>query len=370
VRLGLVGFLVELLLPTALAGTLLLLAAARLPLWNLHTVAGLVVFGVLLVAASVFLSIKVDGWTLARRRRAGTSLLLNRAGPWARLVKFVLGGVVIPIAALVAANRIELAGHRTAMDLAIAASAPASAAPRERAVADAVLHATDERVKAAGIGALQAAASPDALAELLRIVDTDPAATAGGPAAQALAQALASYGPAAVPALAERLDRLGPGARAAAATDDHGLFDRDLAPGLDAVTTAVAARHPDPTQRAAALARLRASADELRRTVDELAPAPAGARAGLPGLVMATLLEMRRAPDPAALDLARRLAADAAWSAAVRGDALAVIGALGDAGDVPALLARLDDPSALVQARALQAIAAIEARLAPAGGAG
>ena len=366
-RLGLAGFLVELLLPTALAGTLLLLAATRLPFWNLHTVAGLVVFGVVLVVASVFLSVKVDGWTLARRRRAGAGQLLNRAGPWARLVKFVLGGVVIPVAALVVANRVEVAGHRTALDLAIAASAPAPVAPRERAVADAVLRATDERVKAAGIGALQAAASPAALAELLRIVDADPAATAGGPAAQALALALASYGPAAVPALAERLERLGPAARAAV-TDDRGLFDRDLAPDLETVRAAVAARHPDPTERAAALARLQASADELRRTVDELVPAPAGARAGLPGLVMAALLEMRRAPDPAALDLARRLAADAAWSAAVRGDALAVIGALGDAGDMPALLARLDDPSALVQARALQAIAAIERRLAPAGG--
>ena len=367
-RLGLIGFLVELLLPTALAGTLLLLAATRLPLWNLHTVAGLVVFGVVLVAVSVFLSIKVDGWTLARRRRAGASLLLNRAGPWPRLVKFVLGGVAIPLAALVAANRIELGGHRTALDLAIAASAPAPAAPRERAVADAVLRATDERVKVAGIGALQAAASPAALTELLRIVDSDPAATAGGPAAQALALALASYGPAAVPALAERLDRLGPAARAAAVTDDPGLFDRDLGPGLESVRAAVAARHPDATERAAALARLRASADDLRRTVDELAPAPAGTRPGLPGLIMAALLEMRRAPDPAALDLARRLATDAAWSAAVRGDALAVIGAFGDAGDMPALLARLGDPSALVQARALQAITAIERRLAPAGG--
>ncbi|MDD5562658.1 MAG: hypothetical protein PHQ91_03010 [Thermoanaerobaculaceae bacterium] len=367
-RLGLVGFVLELVLPGALAGALLLVVASHLPLWDLRTTAGLAVFAVLLVAASVLVSIKLDGFTLARRRKAGTRQLLNRAGPWPRLVKFILGGVVVPIAALVAANRVELPGHRTPMAIAIAASAPAPEAPRERALADAVLRATDEQVKIAGIGALQAAASPAALAALLRILDTDPAAIAGGPAAQALAQALAAYGPAAVPALAKRLDRLAPAARAAGPADDRGLFDRDLAPGLEAVRGAIATRNPDPAAQAAALARLQASADELRRTVDALAPAPSGARPGVPGLVMTALLEMRRAPDPAALDLARRVAADAVWSAAVRGDAILLVGALGDADDLPALLAHLDDPSALVQARALQAIATIERRLAPAGG--
>jgi hypothetical protein len=216
-RLGLVGFLVELVLPAALAGALLFVAASHLPLWDLRTTAGLVVFGVLLVAASVFLSIKVDGLTLARRRKAGASQLLNRAGPWPRLVKFILAGVVVPVAALVAANRVELPGHRTPMALAIAASAPAPELPWESKLAAAVLRASDPAAKVEGILALQAAATPAAFDELLRIADADPAALAGGPVSLALAKALASFGAQAAPKLLQRLAEIGPTARKAAA---------------------------------------------------------------------------------------------------------------------------------------------------------
>jgi hypothetical protein len=369
-RLGLVGFLVELVLPTALAGALLLVAASHLPLWDLRTTPGLVVFGVLLVAASVFLSIKVDGLTLARRRKAGASQLLNRAGPWSRLVKFILAGVVIPVAALVAANRVELPGHRTPMALAIAASAPAPEISGERQPA-AVLRASDPAAKVEGIRALRAAATPAALEELLRIADVDPAALTGGPVSLALARALASFGAQAAPKLLQRLAEFGPAARKAAAAPG-GLFERCLSPGFDAAKHEVNARPLDPAARAAVLARLQASEDAAESALRTAEPggAASGERSGLPALVMQALLAMNVKQDAGVLAFARATAADAGWSDGVRGEALLLVAKLGGKDDLPGLFAFLDDPSALVRARAMQAIAELEEKLAPAGGAG
>ncbi|OYV98570.1 MAG: hypothetical protein B7Z68_00590 [Acidobacteria bacterium 21-70-11] len=371
-RLGLAGFLFELILPAALAGALLLVAASHLPLWDLRTTAGLMVFGVLLVAASVFLSIKVDGWTLARRRRAGTSQLFNRAGPWPRLVKFILAGVVVPVAALVAANRVELPGHRTPMALAIEASAPAPEVPGESKLAAAVLRASDPAAKIEGILALQAAATPAALDELLRIADADPAALTGGPVSLALAKALASFGAQAAPKLLQRLAEIGPAARKAAAGPGGSPFERYLSPGFEAAKREIGARHLDQAAQAAILARLQASEDAAESALRTAEPGgvASGEGSGLPALVMQALLAMNVKQDAAVLAFARATAADAAWSDGVRGEALLLVAKLGGKDDLPGLFAYLDSPSALLRARAMQAIAELEAKLAPAGGAG
>ncbi len=371
-RLGLAGFLFELILPAALAGALLLVAASHLPLWDLRTTAGLMVFGVLLVAASVFLSIKVDGWTLARRRRAGTSQLFNRAGPWPRLVKFILAGVVVPVAALVAANRVELPGHRTPMALAIEASAPAPEVPGESKLAAAVLRASDPAAKIEGILALQAAATPAALDELLRIADADPAALTGGPVSLALAKALASFGAQAAPKLLQRLAEIGPAARKAAAGPGGSPFERYLSPGFEAAKREIGARHLDQAAQAAILARLQASEDAAESALRTAEPGgvASGEGSGLPALVMQALLAMNVKQDAAVLAFARATAADAAWSDGVRGEALLLVAKLGGKDDLPGLFAYLDSPSALLRARAMQAIAKLEAKLAPAGGAG
>ncbi len=360
------------MLPAALAGALLLVIASHLPLWNLRSTPGLVAFAVLLVAASVFISIKVDALTLARRRKAGASQLLNRAGAWPRLVKFVLAGVVIPIAALVAANRVELPDHRTPMALAIDASAPAPEVPGESKLAAAVLRASDPAAKVQGIQALQGSATPAALDELLRIADADPAALTGGPVSRALSEALASFGAQAAPKLLARLAELGPAARKAAAAPGGGLFDRYLSPGFAAVTSEIAARQLDRATQAALLAKLQASEDEAQSALSTAEPggtAPGGG-AGLAALVTQALLAMNVKQDAGVLAFARATAADTGWSDGVRGEALLLIAKLGGKDDLAGLFAYLDSPSALLQARAMQAIAGLEAKLVSAGGAG
>jgi hypothetical protein len=367
--LGLVGLLLELLLPVVLSAAFLLIVASYIHLWDLHTTVGLAVFGVLLVAASVLLSVRIDVTTLARRRRLGKGLLFNRAGAYSRLVKFVLGGLVIPLAVLVAANRIELTNGTTPMSLAIEVGrSPRASAPAEQ-LGGAVLRATDPGVKAQGILALQTMASGEAMEQLLRILDGDPAALRDGGEYQALSKALASFGARATAELVRRFEQASPALRKRAPAPGGDLFDRHFAGGFEALALQVKGGAIDPRAQAAALARLEAMQRNLKTVVAEVDSelAPGGTGDGLPAFVLQTFLQMADKTDPDLLAFAVRTAADESWSDAVRGQALLLIGKQGGKDDLDALFRFVDAKSPMLQARAMQAVAAVEARIAAAG---
>lgn len=366
--LGLAGLLFELVFPTALSAALLLAAASYISAWNLHSALGLVIFGVLLVLLSLLVSIRVDGYTLARRRARGKRQLLNRSGPWSRLVKFILGGVVIPLAALAAANLVELSGHRTPMALAVDFRLAKPSPSHEAQLGDAVLHAASPTAKVAGIAALQATKSSAALDQLLRILSDDPAALKDGTECQALAKALASYGAQAKSSLLQRFNATVPGARRGAVACGD-LFERFFAAAFADAKSELDRRSADPATQAAQLARLQDAQAELQRALRQLeSDAAAGHGAcDLPGFVLQTFLQMSAPHDDELLAFARRTAADSGWSEAARGQALLLLAKLGAKEDLDTLFSYLGDPSALVQTRALQAIAVLQAKVAQTG---
>jgi len=75
---------------------------------------------------------------------------------------------------------------------------------------------------------------------------------------------------------------------------------------------------------------------------------------------------MDRSQDRDLIAFARAIAADGTWSAAVRGQALLLVGKAGENEDLDTLYGYLDSPSPLLQARAMQAIAALESKMAAA----
>lgn len=363
-RLGLIGFLIELVLPVALTAALLLVAAGHLPIWDLHTEVGLGIFGVLLVAISLFLSVRIDLWTLAGRTRRGKSQLLNRASPRARLVKYILGGVLIPIGVFVAANRVELPNHETPMALATEIGrsvAPLSATERLGA---AVLHARSANAKVQGMLALQAVGSGEALDQLLRVLHDDSSVLADGVERDALSHALASFGPLAVPPLVKLIDGVSPEVRRVAPGPPGDLFTRYLAPAFAACEEEIK-RTPDTTARADKLAQVEAAKVEAERLLGQGTPeaAPLAPERALPVFVMDTLLRTDVKQDDALLAFARRIAADAGWSDAVRGQALLLIAKLGGKDDLDGLYSFIDGPSALLQERALEAIAELQKKI-------
>jgi hypothetical protein len=311
----------------AVAATLLLLLASYLRYWDLRSPVGLGVFGVLLVVLSLFLSIRVDAYTLARRRRRGKSQILNRADPRSRMVKFILGGVLVPIAARVAANRLVLPNHQTALtmvSLAVRSRLAGQEANRAAQLGQAVLRAGRPAARAAGIHALETSRSAPALDELFRILDSDPTVLEEASEFQVLSAAVASYGVQAKPRLLQLLTNVPSGLRRTAA-----------APPDDGFTRAVEGGSPDAPARPTLL----------------------------PSFVLQTFLQMGSTQDDELLAFARQTAADEGWSDAVRGQALQLTAKLGREDDLGQLYAYLDSPSPLLQANAMKAIAALQSRL-------
>jgi hypothetical protein len=369
--LGLIGLLVELLIPVVLSSALLLFIASKASWWNLHTPVGLGAFAVLLVLASLLVSVKVDGFTLARRERKGKRQLFNRAGARARLVKFVLGGLAIPIVAFVAANRIELSGHETPMTLVLKARLMQPAVTVAARIGAAVRRAGEVTVRVEGIRALQAMSSPEALDELLRVLAEDPNALRGDAESWALSKGLAAYDGQATPKLLELLGRLSPAERLHASAPPGGMFERDLAATFEALKDKIGSQTADATVKAARLARLEGAKADLEQLLAEAEQdaAPRQSASPLAGFVLDTFLAMSAKADDAVLAFARTTAADTGWSDAVRGQAMLLVAKLGGKDDLDRLCAFLDGPSALLRARAMQAIAVLQARLsATAGG--
>ena len=367
-RFGLVGYLIELFLPTILVATALLAAASYLRFWNLGSVVGVVIFGVLLVILSLFFSARIDLMTLAGRQARGRRWLLNRTGPAARLIKLALGGVVIPVALLVVASRWELPGHRTpmsfAVQLAVQWRSAGDESSRAEQIGNVVLQSQSAAVKIQGMAALAALNTPPALEQLMRVLNEDAAALKDAAQRQALSKALAAFGAKAIPLLVRRLNAVPKDQRRATAVPEGDGFDRHFSAAFDAIKGELAGASLDPAVRTARLAQIETAQHELehelnRIETDSLATA---ADAGLPVLVMATFLRMDIRQDADLLAFARQTAADAGWSDVVRGQAFLLIAKLGDKEDIDGLCAHLDSGSAELQTRALQSIVALQTK--------
>jgi hypothetical protein len=367
--LGLLGLLIELVLPVALSAALLLAMAGYTRHWDLHTPFGLAAFGALLVAVSLFVSLRVDGYTLRRREERGSRQLLNRADPRSRLVKLVMGGVVIPVAAFAAANLVELRNHQTPMTMAVRLRLARPEVDRPVQLADAVLRAQSPAAKVQGILALQATGSPESLDQLLRILSDDAALSKNGSEYQALARALASYGAQAKPGLLRRFVLVSAEGHRAAAAPPGDLFERYFSADFAGLQGEIDGRGPDPAARVAKLERIQAAQAELRQALsqieDDTRPVPGGG--SVPSLIIQAFLEMGLKQDADILALARQIAADDGWADPVRGQALLLIAKFGAAEDLDALYGYLESPSPVLQARAMQAIAALQSRLAAGG---
>ncbi len=350
----------------AVSATLLLVTVRYSRYWNLRSTVGLAAFGLLLVVLSLLISIRLDRFTWAGRARRGRRQLLNRTDPRSRLVKFALGGILLPIAALAGANLIELPDHRTPMSLAVQLSLARPETTRAEQLGNAVLRAESAVAKAQGIRALELLGSSDALEQLMRLLDADPGALQGVES-QALSKALAAYGVQARARLLQRLAQVAAKDRLAAGAPSGALFDRYFSAAFEGLRSEIGTRDPDPTLRTRAEERLQVAQAELQRAIDPLEDgAERATGSGLPAFIMETFQRMDLKDDQELLAFARRMSADSGWSEAVRGQALLLIAKLGGKDDLDGLYAYLEKPSRRLRERALEAIAALQAKLSAA----
>jgi len=362
------GLLLELALPTALSAAALLVFAGTTRHWDLRTPLGLSIFGILLVVLSLVLSVQLDRLTLAGRTASGRPPRLNPPGPRWRSFKFLLGGVLIPLATLAAANLVHLPNHETPLAMAIRLRLPHPGVSRAEQLASAVLRAPTPAAKARGILALEGMRSDAGLDQLLRVLSEDPAALKDGSEYQSLSAALASYGADARARLLPLFDEIAAGARKSATPPVGDLYDRYFSADFDGLAHEIARDGSARTDGRAD--RITALRGEMQHALLPLESdsATAEASAGLPAFILHTLLQMDLKDDETLRVFARKTAADDSWSDAIRGQALLLTAKVGNKDDLDELFGYLDSPSPLLQARAMQAIAALESKLSASAG--
>ena len=176
--------------------------------------------------------------------------------------------------------------------------------------------------------------SGDALDQLLHVLDEDPAALEGGGPSRALSQALVSYGADARIRLIRRFEQVSVDARRSATAPAGTLYERYFAADLDGFKREI--ERQGPAASAEDLDRLQSTRTQLQEISARVEIESRGAtgNAGLPAFILQTLLQMDRDQDRDLLAFARVTAADAAWSDAVRGQALLLVAKAGQNEDL------------------------------------
>ncbi len=144
-------FVLELLLPVALTSALIYWASGILGIWNLNRTLALVIIAIALVVFSLFISISLDGITLPMRQKSDAGRIFNRANARARLVKFILGGLVIPIAVFAAANLVSLPTHETVISVLMRPRSLPPKAPLVVAIGNTIINSANSATKVQGI---------------------------------------------------------------------------------------------------------------------------------------------------------------------------------------------------------------------------
>jgi hypothetical protein len=339
----------ELLVPALLAVGIIAWLFTNYNLWSMGAVLAQTLFYLAVVLVAFMLTVLLDMLTASGRAIQG----VIGGGPRARLVKFVLGGLILPIALGIAVNLVILPTGGTVLNTFInMVKSPLTTTPPDE-VGRITLETNDPAVKRSGIEVLSKFQSPAAFIQLLRLAKEDRAALRDATSARALAAAIAAYGGQARDPLLELFNSIDPTEAGGTLPDD--LYGRYFSAGFSGLQAEVQANDPDRlTQVEAARAQLEAALQGLH--AESVAGSGGDPR---PLFILQTFQAMNLSSEDVLLAFALKTAADVRYPAAVRGEALLLVGKLGKEGQLSALYAYMDNPDTFVQTRALQAISAI-----------
>ncbi|RPJ49745.1 MAG: hypothetical protein EHM21_06405, partial [Chloroflexi bacterium] len=254
--------LVEIILPATAAGALLLWAFGSYNIWQIGKTNALVIFAIVMVVISLLLAVVLDSATASFRASKKMRGVRLARDPRTRIIKLALGGLVFPLVVFFAANYVPLATHGTVMNYLIAAATPPVRLTPPDEVGAIAMDTDNPSTKLLSIQVLQGFQSPEALNQLIRMVNEDSGALADPGVSDALSKAVAAYGVTARdPLLANfmSIDPKSPGASTGVKTD---LYDRYFLQSFDSLETEITNETTDPALRAAQLAQLQAAQAE------------------------------------------------------------------------------------------------------------
>ena len=354
--------LVELILPVLVAGGLIWYLFMAYNLWAMERSLSLMLFGAAVVVVGLVLSVVLDtllGGLRGSLYRQGARFA---TGANLRMGKMALGGLILPLGLVIAANLVLLPNSGTAMNLLIELAQKPTLQNPPGEIGGIAIKSGNPATKILSIQVLQGFSSVEALNQLLQIAATDKAALLDGGVSVTLSKAIASYGLTARDSLLKIFNGIDPlvsGKSGSSATGaGSGLYERYFNNSFDSLKAEITLQVSDADQREARLAQIQAAQSGLKTALGGLEESLAANAAGDPRLafVMHTFLVMDISQDAALLEFARASAADTRYSSLVRGDALLLIAKLGDKSDLNGLFVYLQGGDDLLQERCLQAI--------------
>jgi hypothetical protein len=357
-------FLLEVLLPTAISGVLLYFLSGMASFWTLDRSLALLIFGIVFVLFSLAITVFADNFTTGLRMKDATTAKKRAAVFRMRVVRLGLGGILIPAGILAAAILVNLPFGGTGMDLYIhGATNQASSTPSE-AISEAVLTTSNPATKIQGILTLQALHTSESLTQLFRILTGDRNALRDGGEQLALSGAIASYGMDAKAKLLEIFTNIQPASGTGSAGLNDDLFARYFSLPLDGLRAEIISQYPDPKPRDQKLAQIDALATQMNTTLGQIQAEslPASQDVLMQDFVLSTFLKMDIKKDADLLNFANTVATSANFTENVRGNAILLMGKVGDDKALYVLYSYLKSDSNIIRTRALQAIALLQTK--------
>lgn len=353
-QLALAGifYLVQLLLPVVLAGLALYVGLKFYDLWALDHLLAQVIFGALLVGLSLAIVFIFDSQLTPKGNFKKNSLEYRL-----RMAKFIIGGVILPVGAVIAAVLVSLPQGGTAMDQIIQLTTTAGKTTPASLVADSILASEDPALKLQGIQTLQVVQSDEALDQLLRIVKQDPAALQDASEYYTLTHAVGAYGMKAKTKL-QLLFRESAAPTKTASSSGSDLYDRYFSAGVAALKQDLLRETADEQAAAARLAQLDLAAADLKANLEGIRFS-SGSAPSLREFALDAMLAMTLDSDPDLLLFGHETAADETQTAAIRGQALLIIGKYGSKTDLELIYPYLQSKDTVIKQRTMQAIETI-----------
>jgi hypothetical protein len=360
--------LLELLLPVVLSFAAFGYLFASFNLWQYERTLIVVLFGVAVCAVALLLSVFFDRFLEGVRRGYYKKGLKLGKGANSRMIKMALGGLLIPIAVVLASNLAPLPASlgvkaANAMDYLAAVSARAVVTAPPDAVGQLAQQSENVGTKILSIQVLQGFKSAEGLSQLMHIAAKDSMAIQDGGTRAALQKAIATYGADAKEPLLLLFKSIPADANQAGASSAD-LYTRYFGQSFEGLKQEINLSTTDEAEKQQRLAQLEASQAKLQQDLAVLEDTPAAGGNAQLDFVMQTLLALNLKKDDSLLAFAKATAADPQYSALVRGDALLLAAQLGSQTELDWLYAYVNSQDALLQTRALQAIVKLQEKLA------
>jgi hypothetical protein len=351
-------FLVEILLPALVTGGALYWLAGLVGFWRLDQTIALVVFAILFVTISFIISSFLSNFYKMEKSRRGILM---------RLVAMAVGGLIVPILIFSGANLIKIAPGQSIMARLIQISVTQPVAAATSQMSTVIIDSKSPFTKVEGIKAINSSHTPADMEQLFILLNSDPADLTNQLVADALSQAIASYGVAAKPGLLAAFQKHAKVGQTDTAKVPDSLYDRYFAQSIAGMQAEINAQAVDAKTKQDLLQQVTDLSNQIKTGLNGVQSQTFQSSQGDPILdvVMDACLQMTITSDGDLLTFAKTTAADASLPEAVRGKALLLVSKLGGKEDLVFLTQYLNNSSEAIKASAFDAITSLNQTLNP-----